>query len=107
MGSNNVSDEKLKLVLERMPPCTLPKQAFGPNEIEWAGPSERRSVWAWITWPNGAATRVKAAAHGWNDRVVVVQWNTTVGDVQCVVWRNAVTLRHSHPRNFRDLPASG
>lgn len=93
MGSTKVTDEKLSVTLRRMPPCTLPLQAYGPEEIKWAGPQARRSVWAWITWPNGAATKVEAVAHGWNDRVVVVQWGSEAGDVQCVVWRNAVTSR--------------
>lgn len=93
MGSTKVADEKLNATLNRIPPCTLPAQAYGPNEIEWMAPEQRRVVWAWITWPHQAATREKAIAFGWNDRVVAVRWNTSGGDVQCVVWRNAVTAR--------------
>lgn len=93
MGSTKVTDEKLGRTLQRMPPCTLPVQAYGPNEIEWVPAGQRRTVWAWITWPHQAATREAAVAFGWNDRVVAVQWNTPAGDMQCVVWRNAVTRR--------------
>lgn len=88
MGSNRVTDEKLDRVLARVPPCTLPQQAYGPNSLEWA--AEPPVVSVWISWPHQAATRVKGVARGWNDRVVVVRWNTSSGDVEAVVWRNAV-----------------
>lgn len=93
MGSTKVTDEKIDRTLERIPPCTLPVQAYGPNDIEWASPDKRRLVWAWITWPHHVATREQAVAFGWNERVVAVQWNTDAGEVQAVVWRNAVTRR--------------
>lgn len=93
MGSTKVADEMLNRTLRRVAPCTLPVQAYGPNDIVWVGHGDRRMVWAWITWPDRAATRVKAVAFGWNDRVVAVRWDTDAGDVQCVVWRNAVTNR--------------
>lgn len=93
MGSTKVTDRKLDRTLQRIPPCTLPVQAYGPNEIEWVAADQRRLVWAWITWPARAATREPAVAFGWNDRVVAVRWNTDAGEVQAVVWRNAVTTR--------------
>lgn len=93
MGSTKVTDEKLNAALERIPPCTLPVQAYGPNEIEWVPADQRRTVWAWITWPDRAATCEQAVAFGWNDRVVAVRWDGDGGEVQCVVWRNAVTRR--------------
>ena len=34
-----------------------------------------------------------ALAHGWNDRVVVVYWMSPAGELNTVVWRNAVTRR--------------
>ncbi len=73
--------------------CTLPMQAFGPNEIEWVKGS-KPPVWAWISWAEGPATRIAAFATGWNDRVVVVEWNESPGGTRnTVVWRNAVTVR--------------
>ncbi|MFE1663418.1 hypothetical protein [Microbacterium sp. P02] len=73
-------------------PCTLPAAAYGPHELQWAERS-LPPVWAWITWPYGPATRIPAYAKGWNDRVVIVEWNTNTGTRDTVVWRNAVTTR--------------
>ena len=73
-------------------PCTLPSSAYGPQPIEWADRS-RPAVWAWITWPHKIAERVPAFATGWNDRVVIVEWETDTGTRSTVVWRNAVTRR--------------
>lgn len=56
-------------------PCTLPQQAYGPQPLEWMKPGQRLSVWAWITWPDRPAERIAATATGWNDRVVIVEWN--------------------------------
>lgn len=91
MGSTLVTDEKLQQVLVRIPPCTLPMQAYGPQEVVWA--RKRPPVWAWVSWPHKPAERVAAWAEGWNDRVVSVRWVTSAGDVSTVVWRNAVTKR--------------
>nr|WP_246414293.1 hypothetical protein [Microbacterium thalassium] len=77
----------------RIPPCTLPHHAFGPDDIRWAKPSEKQSVWAWISWPHKPAERLAARAIGWNDRVVIVEWDDRTGTRNTVVWRNAVTLR--------------
>ena len=83
-----------KLAATPDPPCTLPQQAYSPNPIEWVRQGQiRPSVWAWITWPHDAAQRVPAVATGWNDRVVIVEWNTDRGTRSVVVWRNAVTRR--------------
>lgn len=80
-----------KLANSPQSPCTLPQQAYGPNPIEWA--KKRPSVWVWITWPEGPATRIAAFAKGWNDRVVIVEWYSERGQRDTVVWRNAVTRR--------------
>lgn len=73
------------------PPCTLPQQAYGPQHLVWA--KSRLPVWAWISWPDRPAERIAAFARGWNDRVVNVSWYGPRGEVDCVVWRNAVTHR--------------
>ena len=75
----------------RIPPCTIPMQAYGPQPLEWA--EKRPMVWAWVSWPHKPAERVAAVAHGWNDRVVVVYWMSSAGELNTVVWRNAVTRR--------------
>lgn len=54
---------------------------------------EPTPVWAWISWPDRPAERIAAFARGWNDRVVNVSWYGPRGEVDCVVWRNAVTHR--------------
>jgi hypothetical protein len=73
-------------------PCTLPQQAYGPEPLEWAR-SSKPPVWAWLTWPDRPASRVEAFAVGWNDRVVIVEWDGEGGMRRTVVWRNAVTRR--------------
>lgn len=90
-----MSDEKLQAVLANVAPVTLPMQAYGPNPVEWV--REPPPVWAWISWPHQPAERVEAFALGWNDRVVIVQWDTPTGSVNTVVWRNAVTRRPQQP----------
>lgn len=77
-----------------LPPCSLPRQAYGPQEIVWA--REPVPVWAWIIWPDRPAEKLPCTATGWNDRVVFVQWYSQRGQVQATVWRNAVT--HRRPR---------
>ena len=76
------------------PPCTLPQQAYGPQRIEWVKGS-LPPVWVWVSWPDRAAERIAAYARGWNDRVVIVAWYGRRGQVDCVVWRNAVAHRRS------------
>ncbi|MDN8548683.1 hypothetical protein PUW81_006130 [Microbacterium sp. NM3R9] len=85
------SAEHLQRTLMRIPPCTIPMQAYGPRELEW--PTDWPTVWAWISWPHKPAERVAAVARGWNDRVVVVFWTSEAGELNTVVWRNAVTRR--------------
>lgn len=77
----------------RIPPCTLPHQAFGRQELRWAKPGEKQAVWAWISWPHKPAERIPARAIGWNDRVVVVEWDDRTGTRNTVVWRSGVTRR--------------
>lgn len=82
------------------PPCTLPQQAYGPQRIEWVKGSNP-PVWAWVSWPDRAAERIAASARGWNDRVVVVTWYGPRGQLDCVVWRNAVTHRRAESPGAR------
>lgn len=91
VGSNKVSDEKLSRVLSSVKPVTLPHQAYGRQPIEWF--ESKRAVWAWVQWPNRAATREAAWAVGANDRVVILEVPCEGGHWQPVVWRNAVTQR--------------
>jgi hypothetical protein len=81
-----------------LPPCTLPQQARGPEPIQRqrGRPPE---VWAWIIWRDAPAAKIPAVAAGWNDRVVIVEWEASGGRRSVVVWRNAVTRRsHGHDR---------
>lgn len=73
---------------------TLPQPAYGPQRIEWA-PGAYPPVWAWVQWDRGPATRIPARAKGWNDRVVIVEWDGPGGFRDTVVWRQAVTVRHA------------
>lgn len=91
VGSNKVTDEKLAQMLASPRAITLPVQAYGPQPIEWA--ETPASVWAWISWADRPAERVVAVATGWNDRVVVIEWDGPGGSRSVVVWRNAVTRR--------------
>jgi hypothetical protein len=51
-------------------------------------------VWAWVQWAYGPAERIEAAACGWTDRVVLIEFTREPGGThQIVVWRNAVTRR--------------
>lgn len=92
MGTNKRYAARLDaIVREDIAPCTLPLDAYGPNPIVWA--DERQPVWAWVSWPHKPAERLPARATGWNDRVVVVEFQTHVGVRSTIVWRNAVTRR--------------
>lgn len=89
-----LNDQRILQTATRLTPCTLPQQAYGPQPLEWAkGP--KPEVWAWITWQEAPASRIAAVATGWNDRVVVVEWEAVGGRRSCVVWRNAVARRNS------------
>lgn len=72
--------------------CTLPAAAYGPEAIEWCRPP-RPAVWAWVSFPDRPAERIAGFARGWNDRVVIVEWDGLGGTRDTVVWRNAVTRR--------------
>lgn len=91
MGSTKVSEEKLALMLARPAVLTLPVQAYGPHPIVWA--DEAPPVWVWISWAAAPAERIPGYAKGWNDRVVIVEWNGSGGLRSTTVWRNAVTKR--------------
>ncbi len=93
MGSTKVTDEKLERTLVRIPPCTLPVEAYGRQPLEWS--ASRPPVWAWISWPHKPAEKIAAFAHAWNDRVVIVHWDGPAGAVNTVVWRIAVTRRRT------------
>ncbi|MGC5224893.1 hypothetical protein ACPW96_20200 [Micromonospora sp. DT81.3] len=91
MGSTLVTDEKLQVVLANVAPCTLPKDDYGPEPLQWL--KSRVAVCAWVSWPHLAAERIPAWAVGMNDRVYVVAWDIDRGERNTVVWRNAVTCR--------------
>jgi hypothetical protein len=93
LGSTKVTDEKLQRVLDSVPPVTLPHTAYGPVELTWLPPGEYVAVWAWVQWPDRAATRVPAFVHGYNDRVCLIKFETDTGTRQVSVWRNAVRKR--------------
>lgn len=73
-------------------PCTLPTDAYG-GEVEWFKPP--RPVWAWVSWRDRKAERLPVMAYGATPRVVFIRWVGPNGDVDTVVWRNAVTVRSS------------
>ena len=50
---------------------------YGLEPIEWQR-GRAPEVWAWITWRDAPATKIPAVAAGWNDRVVVVEWEAQV-----------------------------
>lgn len=88
---DHLNDMRVEEAASRLTPTTLPQQAFGRVPIEWVRPG--LPVWAWVSWVDGAATRIPAEATGWNDRVVCVEWEAYGGRRSCIVWRNAVTRR--------------
>lgn len=87
-----LNDQHIEQPSRGLVPCTLPQQAYGPEPIHWE-PGRPPEVWAWITWQDAPATRIPAVAAGWNDRVVIVEWEAAGGRRSVVVWRNAVTRR--------------
>lgn len=91
-------------------PTTLPQQAFGPEPIVWAARGQQPKVWAWISWRDAPASRIPAVAAGWNDRVVIVEWEQLGGRRSIVVWRNAVTQRRqaaTDPRSRSSVAEGG
>jgi hypothetical protein len=87
-----LNDQRILQASAQLAPCTLPQQAYGPEPVQWAK-GRKPEVWVWITWRDAPATRIPAVAAGWNDRVVVVEWEAVGGRRSVVVWRNAVTQR--------------
>lgn len=79
-------------------PVTLPMQAYGQAPIEWSPHGRELPVWAWVQWPDRPAQRIECLARGWNDRVVIIEWEAAGGRRSVVVWRNAVT-RRGHAKN--------
>lgn len=57
-------------------PITLPVQAYGLQPIEWVPHGNGPEVSVWVSWANRPATRIRATAAGWNDRVVIVEWGS-------------------------------
>lgn len=93
---DQLNDQRIVQTTTRLTPCTLPQQAYGPQPITWAPRGQLPKVRAWITWQEAPASRIDAEAAGWNDRVVIVEWEAVGGRRSTVVWRNAVTRRGSH-----------
>jgi hypothetical protein len=93
LGSNKVTDEKLRQVIEAVPPVTLPPRAHGPQELEWEPVGEQPPVWIWVQWPDRVAEQVPGFVVASNDRVCVVRFETDRGTRQVTVWRPAVRRR--------------
>lgn len=91
---DTLNDRKIAQAAAELTPTTLPLQAYGPEPIEWA-PQPHPMVWAWISWRDAPASKVPAVAAGWNDRVVIVEWEAPGGRRSVVVWRGAVTRRRA------------
>lgn len=89
---NQLQDQRIADSAARLTPTTLPQQAYGPQPLTWAGPA-KPPVWVWVSWQDAPATRIPALATGWNDRVVIIEWEAVGGRRSAVVWRNAVTRR--------------
>ncbi|SFS07627.1 hypothetical protein SAMN04487846_2262 [Microbacterium sp. cf046] len=87
-----LNDQRILQATAQLAPCTLPLQAYGPEPITWAK-GRPPEVWVWITWGDAPASKIPAVAAGWNDRVVIVEWEAQGGRRSVVVWRNAVTVR--------------
>lgn len=101
-----LNDMRIEEAASTLTPTTLPMQAYGREPIEWVRPG--LAVWAWISWADGAATRIPAEATGWNDRVVCVEWEARGGRRSCIVWRNAVSRRTTKaPDQHPKMPAGG
>ncbi|SDQ87478.1 hypothetical protein [Microbacterium sp. cf332] len=67
MGTNtryaDAIDSRAELsqqTIMRIPPCTIPMQAYGPQPLTWA--EQRPTVWAWVSWPHKPAERIAAVA---------------------------------------------
>lgn len=89
---DGLNDQRIAQSVAQDSPCTLPASAYGPQPLEWAR-GRAPEVWAWISWRDAPSTKIPAVAAGWNDRVVIVEWEAPGGRRSVVVWRNAVTRR--------------
>lgn len=76
---DELNDQRILQATANLAPCTLPQPAYGPEPIEWAPPRQQPPVWAWIIWSNAPATKIPAVAAGWNDRIVIVEWEAPGG----------------------------
>lgn len=101
---DRLNDQRIEKAASRPAPVTLPPAAWGPAPIEWVRTGSHPSVWVWISWNEGVATRIPARAKGWNDRVVIVEWDGEGGFRDTVVWRTAVAQRSQHQRAGTELP---
>lgn len=90
---DGLNDRRIQQGDSRRRACTLGRHAYGPQPIEWAPRTHLPKVWAWISWADDPASRIPAEAAGWNDRIVIVEWEDKGGRRSVVVWRNAVTQR--------------
>ncbi|WP_169582096.1 MULTISPECIES: hypothetical protein [Microbacterium] len=90
---DDLNDQKIAIAAAELTPTTLPLRAYGPEPIVWAPRTAMPTVWAWVSWRNAPASKVAATAAGWNDRIVVIEWEQTGGRRSVAVWRNAVTRR--------------
>ena len=88
-----LNDQRIAQASAQLSPCTLPRQTYGPTPIRWAPRDAQPEIWAWISWKDAPASRIAAVAAGWNDRVVMVEWEAPGGRRSVVVWRNAVSRR--------------
>lgn len=88
-------------------PLTLPQQAYGSSPFEWAPPRRQPTVWVWVHWREGPATKIAAVAAAWNDRVVIVEWEHPGGRHSIVVWRTAVSHRAERDRARSHDPTLG
>lgn len=95
---DELNDQRILQAAAEQRPTTLPQQAYGPEPVRWAPRDQQPDVYVWVTWRDAPATRIPAVASGWNDRVVVVEWEGPGGRRSVVVWRNAVTRRDTKER---------
>lgn len=102
---DRLNDQRIQQGTSRRRACTLGSNAYGPQPIQWAPRGQLPKVWAWISWADDPATRIAAEASGWNDRVVIIEWEDDGGRRSVVVWRNAVTRRND--RNAPRPPTRG
>jgi len=94
---DRLNDERIAQAADRLAPVTLPPAAWGPQDVTWV--DRPVPVWAWLQYATGPAERVECLAHGWNDRVVVVSWESGALGRTVIVWRQSVTHRETRRRH--------